>query len=160
MSDDDETDTQLLTRTPAGLEARVEKRPDGDLVRILDGRGKLLVEIREDGTVALHVADGDLELSSARGRVRIHGAEGVRIEGPEVAIHTPRLRQVVGVLETQAKRIVERAGDSYRDVEGLAHIKAKQVRVAAKKTVRILSERLRMRAKKDTKVQAEKIYLG
>lgn len=118
------------------------------------------MEVREDGTVVLHAREGDLELRAEHGRVRIEGSEGVHIGGPRVVVETPHLRQVVGILETHANRIVEKAKDSYRDVEGMAQTRAGQVRIVAEKTFRALAERLRMRAKKDAKVQADKIYLG
>ncbi len=155
---DDRTPLQL--RTPAGIVAAIEPGPEGEVLSIRDVRGRLLVEVRGDGAVVLNVPEGDLELRAERGRVRIEGAEGVHVAGPRVTLETPHLRQVVGVLETHAKRIVEKARDTYRDVEGISQTRAGQVRIVAKKTFRAIAERLRMRASKDAKVQGEKIYLG
>lgn len=147
-------------RTISGLVAALEARTGEDVLAVRDPRGRLIVEVREDGTVVLHVREGDLELRAEKGRVRIEGAEGVHIGGPRVTVETPHLRQVVGVLETHAKRIVEKAKDAYLDVEGIAQTRAGQVRIVAEKTFRTIAERLRMRAKKDAKVQGDKIYLG
>lgn len=147
-------------RTVSGLVAALQRRADGDRIGIRDAQGRLLVEVRPDGGVVLHVQEGDLELRAANGRVVIDGRAGVHIEGPRVTVETPHLRQVVGVLETHARRLVEKAGDAYRDVEGMSQLRAGQVRIVAQKTFRALAERLRMRAKKDAKVNADKIYLG
>lgn len=146
--------------TSGGILAQVLARPGGDVLRVRDRSGRLVLDVSEDGAVVLHVADGDLELRAPRGRVRIEGADGVHIAGRQVAIETPHLRQVVGLLETHAKRIVEKAKDSYRDVEGISQLSASQVRISATKTFRAIAERLRMRAKKEAKIQGDKIYLG
>lgn len=147
-------------RTVSGLVAALEPHGGADVLRIRDPQGRLLVEVREDGTVALSVPHGDLELRAHNGRVRIEGSEGVHVSGPQVTIETPRLRQVVGVLETHARRIVEKAKDSYRDVEGVSQTRAGSIRMVAKKTFRAIAERVRMRAQKDAKIQGDKIYLG
>jgi hypothetical protein len=147
-------------RSVTGVVAAIEAREAGDVLSVRDARGRLLVEVREDGAVVLHVPEGDLILRAETGRVRIEGADGVHVAGPRVTIETPHLRQVVGVLETHAKRIVEKAKDAYRDVEGLSQTRAGQVRIVAQKTFRAIAERVRMRASKDAKVQADKIYLG
>lgn len=147
-------------RSPSGVVAAIEARESGDVLSIRDRRGRLIVEVREDGALELHVAEGDLVLRAEAGRVRIEGGQGVHVAGPRVTFETPHLRQIVGVLETHARRIVEKAKDSYRDVEGLSQTRAGQVRIVAKKTFRVFAERVRMRASKDAKVQADKIYLG
>lgn len=149
-------DAPLELRTPTGLAAAM----NGDRIAILDREGRLLVEVREDGSVALSVQEGDLHLSAARGRVCIDAAAGVRIGAPQIVLETAHLRHVVGVLETHARRIVEKARDAYRDVEGTSQLRAGQLRLVASKTLRAIAERVRMRASEDAKVQAEKIYLG
>lgn len=146
--------------TSGGILAQVLARPGGDVLRVRDRSGRLVLDVSEDGAVVLHVADGDLELRAPQGRVRIEAADGVHIAGRQVTIETPHLRQVVGLLETHAKRIVEKAKDSYRDVEGISQLSASQVRISATKTFRAIAERLRMRAKKEAKIQGDKIYLG
>jgi len=158
--DEETVSSTMELTTTSGILAQVLPRPDGDVLRVRDGKGRLVLDVREDGTVVLHVAEGDLELRARKGRVRIEGSEGVHIAGPQVTVETPHLRQIIGVLETHARRIVEKAKDSYRDVEGVSHLSAKQVQIKAKKTFRAIAERLRMRAKKEAKIQAEKIYLG
>lgn len=146
-------------RTRAGASAALEAIEGRDLLRVRGPDGRLLVEVAEDGSVTLCVPRGDLRLR-AEGRVCIEGAEGVEIKGPLVHVEASNLRHVVGVLETRARRIVERTKDAYRDVEGVSQLRAGQVKLVAKKTLRVMAERLRFRAQKDAKVQGEKIYLG
>ena len=151
--------TQEL-RTLSGIRAALEDVGGRDFLRVRAPDGRLLLEVDEDGAIALCVPRGDLELRAAEGRVRIEGAEGVEIRGPAVVVETAHLRRVVGLLETRARRIVERSRDAYRDIEGVSQTRAGQVRVVAKKTFRAVAERLRFRAKKDAKLQGDKIYLG
>lgn len=157
---EDGTAAVLELRAPSGVVASLEPRGGADVLSIRDAQGRLLVEVREDGALVLHVTEGDLELKADRGRVRIEGAEGVHIAGPRVTVETPHLRQVVGLFETHARRIVEKARDAYRDAEGISQTRAGQVRIVAERTFRALAERVRMRSKKDTKLQGDKIYLG
>ncbi len=150
---------RLLTRS--GAAAALAEGPEGDVLTVRDSQGRLLFELRDGaGKVVIHVAEGDLELRADRGRVRIVGAEGVELKGKLLSFEGERLRQVVGVLETHAKRILEKAVDVYRDAEGLSQTRAGHVRIVAKETFRALADRLRMKAKKDVKVDGEKIYLG
>jgi len=155
---------RLLTSSPPTLELQtttgVAASIEGDALAVRDREGRLLLEVRADGSIALSAERGDLHLRAARGRVRIEGASGVHVGAPHIVLETPHLRQIVGVLETHARRIVEKARDAYRDVEGTSQLRASQVRIVARKTLRALGERLRLRAAEDAKVQAEKIYLG
>src|SRR5215831_9899006 len=150
---------ELVTRS--GMAAQLERAPSGDILKIRDPAGRLLIEIRDDShTVVIGVAEGDLELRADKGRVKIAGAEGVEIAGKSVSVRAEHLRQAIGVLETRAKRVIEKAGDVYREVEGLSQLRAADVRIVATETFRALAERFRLRTKKDVKIDGEKIYLG
>lgn len=153
------TEETLALRS--GARAVLARGESGDVLTVRDAKGALLFELRDaSGTVVISVAEGDLELRAERGRVRISGAEGVDVDGKQVIITAERLRQVAGVIETHAGRILEKARDVYRDVEGLSQLRAGHVRIVARETFRALADRLRMKAKKDAKIDGEKIYLG
>jgi hypothetical protein len=145
----------------SGVTAEVERHGDGDVLRVEDAAGHLLLELQPGRSrLVLSLAAGDLVLRAAQGEVKIEGAKGVRLEGPQVTVETERLRQVVGVVETHARRILERAKDTYRDVEGLAQLRAGDVRHVASNTFRTLARHLRLRAKKTAKIDGEQIHLG
>jgi hypothetical protein len=155
-----ERETERLSLR-SGAEAIVARSESGDVLTVRDARGHVLFELHEaTGKVLISVAEGDLELRAERGRVRLSGAEGVDIEGKHVNVTAEHLRQAVGVLETQASRILEKARDVYRDVEGLSQLRAGHVRIVAKQTLRALADRVRLKAKKDAKIDGEKIFLG
>jgi len=151
-------DTDLVA--PSGVSARLEHEDTGEVLKVRDRTGRLMVEIREGRSVVVHVAEGDLELRAHRGSLRLSASEGVEIEGASINLRAERFRQVVGVLETRAKRIVERTRDAYREADGTYEIKAGNVRTIARKTVRMIADRIRVRSKKDVKLRGEKIYLG
>ncbi|GAB5550392.1 MAG: DUF3540 domain-containing protein [Sandaracinaceae bacterium] len=143
--------------SPSGVTAALE---DQQRLRVRAPDGRLLLEVEEDGTIALLVPRGDLHLKATEGRVLIEGKQGVEIRGPVVRIDAQTLRQRVGSLETRARRIVEKTKDVYRDAEGVSQTRAGQIKLVAEKTLRAVASRLRLRAKKDAKVLADKIYLG
>jgi hypothetical protein len=69
-------------------------------------------------------------------------------------------KQVFGFVESRADRIVERARNVYRDVEELAQTRAGRIRLVAEQTLHVLGERTLLKSRRETKVKAEKIYLG
>src|SRR5687767_4858383 len=99
---------QLISK--AGAVAALARGEAGDVITVRDTRGRLLFEWRdgEHGAVIV-VPEGDLELRADKGRVRIFGAEGIALEGSELSIRVERVRQIAGVIETHAKRILEKA---------------------------------------------------
>jgi hypothetical protein len=150
---------QLVARS--GAVALLTPGESGDVITVRDREGRTLFELREGSSnVVLVVQEGDLELRADRGRVRIVGKEGVELEGKVLSFKAEHLREVVGLLETHAKRILEKATDVYREAEGMSSTRAQQVRIVAGDTFRALAQRLRMKAKADVKVDGEKIYLG
>lgn len=71
-----------------------------------------------------------------------------------------RATHAVGVLETRAGRIVERAKSTYRDVRDLAQTRAGRIRWVADATVHVMGKRVSARAEEEVSLQGEKIYLG
>lgn len=144
-----------------GLRAILRERDDGSALAVRAPGGELILEVREvEGAIQLILPSGDLELRAREGRVLIHGERGVELSGPTVTVKAGRLRQLVGTLETKATKIVEKAKDAYRDIEGLHQLRAEDVRTVAKRTVRTIAERVRTKADQDVKIDADQIYLG
>ena len=145
----------------SGAVARLSRDDAGERLAVHDAEGRLLLELRDGGRVAvLSVPAGDLELRAENGRVRLFGSEGVHLVGAELELEAERGRLRFGVLETHASRILERAEAVYRTVEGIHQLRAKDVRTIASQTIRQLAKRLRSKASADVKIDGEKIYLG
>lgn len=159
-------------------------------LQVRDGRGVLLFEYVPDVSRCLvYAPTGDLVLRTPHGRIDLEAAEGVRIRsGSEIEVEAEtlrtkagaaevtvgearisgktltstfhRVRQTVDVLETTAGRVVERARETYREVEGLAQIRADRIRLVAERTFHVMGTHTLLKARKDLKLKGDKIHLG
>jgi len=125
------------------------------------------------GDLVLSAPAGAIELDAGT-TVRLRGEEAVVVDSEEVRARADRatidadvvtsrmgrLRQTVELVETRAGRIVERARETYRDVEGLAQTRAGRIRQVSERAVHLLGKRLFFVARKDVKVDGSKIHLG
>jgi hypothetical protein len=111
---------------------------------VLDARGTAVATHRLDARAQV------AELNVGEGRVVAR------------TLHTAveHARQVAGVVELQAQRVIERAKNVYRDVEDLAQTRAGRVRVVAQQTFHLLGKRAFLKAEEDMKIRGEKIHLG
>ena len=148
----------------------------------------LAVLERESGPATLTV-DGDLALSVPNGKLRMVAKEGIDVVSPseinvlgaKLAWHANTLKvtaseivsaasQVVaevatarikgGILERAFDRVSERVKRSYRTVEEIDHLKAKQVDYQASATMSLRCENMVATAKELVKVDGEQIHFG
>ncbi len=146
-----------------------------EVLRVTDAQGRLLFEHNAaTGTTVIVAPEGDLELRAPAGKVRISAAEGleleagavrarvgdVTVEGRSLTATFDRVRQVVGVLETRAERVLERAKNVFREVEELSQTRAGRLRLVAEKAVHVMGQRALIKAKEDVKVKGDKVYLA
>lgn len=144
-------------------------------VEVRDRRGALLFAYDPaTDRATLHVPDGDLELSVPEGRLSLKARDGVRVQSGEVEVLAGRLRvdartvegtvdrvkQVVQVLDLRAGRIVERAREVYREVEGLSQTRAGRLRLVAQKAAQLVGENVLLKARDRMKVKGERIHLA
>lgn len=181
-------DDAVVTECVDGTQVRLEETEGEQVLRVANAAGQVLFEhfpaeqrsvVRAQGSLEVRAQAGDLELSSDK-KVRIQSGEGVELEAPSFVGKVDRVRleadkvvtaarvvdttaelvrQTVGILDTNAQRILERAKEVFRDVEGLAQTRAGSVRMVAEKAFRILGERTHLKARKDMKLRGERIYL-
>lgn len=129
-------------RVDAGRRARVST-PDGELD--LDGPDARL-------------RAGTIDARAARARLR---ADHARLSARRLLTVADRVKHVATeVLETHAGRLVERARESYRDVEELSQTRAGRLKLVAERTLSVLGLDTRIKARRDVKVLGDKIYLG
>lgn len=170
----DATSGKSVVRSSGALEVRAD---GGDLdlsardrVRIAAGRR---VEIEGDEAVRLGARHGESEVAlDARG-VRVAStalevvsgigklalAEGTfAVEKLETAVQ--KGRHFVGVMETRAGRIVERARDVYREVQDLEQTRAGRIRTIAREAYSVLADRATIKAEDDLTLMGEKIHLA
>jgi hypothetical protein len=169
--------TRETLTTVTGVSASLvrESATHVEVLRVTDAQGRLLFEHHtHTGTTVIVAPEGDLELRAPAGKVKIVAAEGVEldtnsvharvgdatIEGRSLSTTFVRVRAVVGVIETRAERVLERAKNVYREVEELSQTRAGRLRLVAEKTLHILGQRTLIKAKEDVKVKGDKVYLA
>jgi Protein of unknown function (DUF3540) len=121
----------------------------GDRVVALDG---FVIGVRSCRTVALRVEKGDLLLEAPAGSIVLRSAR-VETIANEVA-------SLVGKVEIKAERIIERAVDVYRDVEGTLQTRAGRVRTLVQDAFRLFARRTDVRSREDTSIDGKRVLLG
>lgn len=163
----------LVMRT--GVRATLEAAGAGEVLRVTDAAGNVLFAHDTARRVTVVSApEGDLELRAPHGSVRVVAAESLtvqcpraevkvgdaRVEGTSLSTTFDRVREAVGVLETRAERILERARNVYREVDELSQTRAGRMRLVADKALHLLGQRTLIKAREDVKVKGEKVYLA
>lgn len=122
------------------------------------------IRLQAPGATSVSVDPGSVRVvapSVSATAARADGAFGeARVVTRTLAVTADRVVQAVGLLETRAERIVERAKATYREVEDLAQIRAGRLRSVARTTVQMLGQRAVLRAVKDFKILGDKIHLA
>ena len=177
-------------RSAAGAEARVEPRERTEVIAVRDRRGQLVFEHdAETGRSVIYAPSGDLELRAdhgsvtvvARDDVKLHGKRRLDLSGATLGASAARVealvgdvrvvgkslrtafetaRHATGILEVQARRIVERAKATYRDAEDLAQTRAGRVRTVVETTFHVLAGTAIVKAEEDVKLKGKKIHLA
>jgi hypothetical protein len=132
---------------------------------VKDAAGRLVFEHGRDRSV-VHVPEGDLDVVAggalrfeAKGEVVLSG-DAVKLEGRRLESAFERIVTTAETMESRVGRLVERARESYREVEELAQTRADKLRFVAKSTLHALGQRALLKADGDMKIKGEKIYLG
>ncbi|HJL20167.1 MAG TPA: DUF3540 domain-containing protein [Sandaracinaceae bacterium LLY-WYZ-13_1] len=171
-----------------GAGCSVVHAPDGDLELSVGGDLSLRAggRVRVEGAEALDLEspDGPVRLGSGadagrsalsldRERTRLEaGVIEARAETAEARATEARLvagvlrtavdraRSRVEVVERTAGRIVERAREVYREVEGLEQTRAGRLRLVASEALQVLGQRTLLKAREHVKIKGDKIYLA
>jgi exonuclease VII small subunit len=144
-------------RSPAGATATVE----GSAIVVRDPAGAIVVTYdAETGSATIAAPRGDLELA-AGGCVRIVAGDDVSIE----ARRTTRLSGETMLIEAgrwelAAARILERAGEVYRECDDLLQTRAGRLRTLVKGAVQLFSRSTSMASEEDTSVDGRRVLLG
>ena len=161
-------DGDLVLCVPAGkldLEAR-----DGVSIRspepvTLESARRVRLEAAAGAQAAsVEVEPGEVSVLGSLIRAAGRRAELVvteaRLRAEELESRTRRSKIVAEVIDTRAGRIVERARDSYREVERLAQVRAGRLRFAAEKAAQIVGDQLLLKARQTAKIKGERIHLA
>jgi hypothetical protein len=145
-----------VLRTAKGATASVE----GDAIVVRDPRGDIVVTYdAETGSARIAAPRGDLELA-AGGTVRLVASDvsleakrSTRLSGETVTIEAGRW-------ELAATRILERAGEVYRECDDLVQTRAGRIRTLVKGTLQMFSRSTSMASDEDTSIDGRRVLLG
>ena len=170
----DATTGKSLVRSSAGLQVRAD---GGDLdlvasdtVRIVAGR-KVEIDAEHEASITTsgganrfslgldgtRLSTTALDVVSGIGKLALH--EGTfAVDRLQTAVN--KGRHFIGVAETRAGRIVERAKNVYREVAELEQTRAGRVRIIAREAYSVLADRATIKAEDDLTLLGEKIHLA
>ncbi|KYF76632.1 hypothetical protein BE11_41125 [Sorangium cellulosum] len=77
-----------------------------------------------------------------------------------IATTAAHIAATAGRMEIQAERLIERARDAYREVDGLLQTRARRARSLIREAYQLVSERTSMVSKKETSIDGERVLLG
>jgi hypothetical protein len=110
------------------------------------------------GGVELRLREGDLTLS-APGRIVLRAGE-VETEAEVVRTSAREVCVEAGRMEVSATRIVERAEDTYRHVDGLAELQAGRARTLVDGAFQLAAKRTTVQSDEDTIIDGKRVLLG
>ena len=119
---------------------------DGELLVLRNRAGEIVVVFdTEEGSARIVAPRGDITLDAPEGRIAL------------------RAREVVcsaGRYELRAERIVERAQQVFREVDGLVQIRAERVRTLARDLFQVFARRTDVVADEDATMDGKRVLLG
>lgn len=136
----------------------------GDKVLLADAAGGAVVvgvlgAARRRGVLRLSETDEGQELK-VRGALTLT-ATTVTLRGQEqLALEAPQVEVSAGRYEVGAKRLVERADDAYRHVEGLCEVQAGRARTLVENENELVAKRTSITSSDDTVVDGKRVLLG
>ncbi len=136
----------------------------GDKVLLADAAGGAVVvgvlgAARRRGVLRLSETDEGQELK-IEGALTLT-ATTVTLRGQEqVALEAPQVEVSAGRYEVAVKRLVERADDAYRHVEGLCEVQAGRARTLVENENDLVAKRTSITSSDDTVVDGKRVLLG
>lgn len=106
---------------------------------------------------AVRVAAAAVDVTSER--ASLHTTEAT-VLAERIATTAAQIAATAGRIEIQAERLIERARDAYRDVDGLLQTRARRARSLIREAYQLVSERTSMVSTKETSIDGERVLLG
>lgn len=172
--------------TPAGATATVE----GEVIVVRDPRGAIVVQYDAvTGSATIAAPSGDLRLVSPTGKVVIDAATDLELrarakttmrsveletDADHTHVHAKALQLASGVVEATAQtvvfgvgswnltadRVLEKATDVYRTIEGIMETRAGKWRALIRGATQWRSDTTSVVSKQDTSIDGRRVLLG
>ena len=122
---------------------------------------RIALRAADGALLAVYEADsGVLELSAPE-KLTLHMPHGrVAIEAETLSVRAAAAEWAVGQWELRAERVVERARDAFRTVEGLLETRAHRARILVDRTLELCARRASVRSDEDTRIDGKRVLLG
>lgn len=146
----------LRSEREVQIDGRAGVRITSDRRVVVETRGETASEFVLEPRGAVLRAN---EFTAEATDLNLQAADTLRMAGRLVATTAGRIFDRAEELEIQARELVERVRDSYREVEELAQTRAGQIRLVAAQSFRALAKRAQINAEEDVKIRGETIYL-
>jgi hypothetical protein len=163
-----QTPRPVLITTPAGAKATVE----GETISVFRADGTLVASF-DSATGALRIeAPGDLCFAAPNGKVLVESRDGIAlrtgageassfdVKPDGVHMRASLVDIAAGALEVRAERIIEKATDVYRDIDGLLETRAHRLRSIVSTTLELFGRRTTIASEKDTRIDGKRVLLG
>ncbi|XXX80606.1 DUF3540 domain-containing protein [Sorangium sp. So ce134] len=92
-------------------------------------------------------------------RASLHATEAT-VLAERIATTAAQIASTAGRMEIQAERLIERARDAYREVDGLLQTRARRARSLIREAYQLVSDRTSLVSKKETSIDGERVLLG
>lgn len=126
----------------------------GDEVLVIgNGEGHFVIGILSGAGKSTLRFPGDAELRTERGVLRIVGAAGVELEGPQVAITTDRLQVI-------ANAVVEKLGTLHSTVAGLFSLRSGEMQHVSQGSIHQQSKRASLLTEDKIYINGREVHLG
>lgn len=135
----------------------------------------------DSGKTVLSVQEGDLDLRSEKGSIKLDAAKHIELNSPQFSVQSGKAnidladaqyqgvrftasvsqtRLFLGKVNSTVGRLVEKAKNVYRQVEQLNQLKSGRMRTLVKGSYHLKGESINQKADKDVCIDGDKINLG
>lgn len=148
-----------ILERPSGATTRIEASGD---VTLAVSHGRLVLAAARGVDV---VSSGDVSLASTR-MLKLSAPQSklligsLSYLGQKLSAEVEQVTSLFGALETIAERVLQRVKRSYRFVDELDQLKAKDIDYSARENVRLRGHNTLVTADQIAKVDADQIHLG
>jgi hypothetical protein len=112
------------------------------VIGVLNGRGPARMSF-----------NGDVELRSVDGVVKLSGGKGVELDAPELSMRANKM-------SVMARSLMERFGNAYRNVSEMLSVRAGQQHTVVEDTSYTQAKRATLLTEKEVNINGKKINLG
>ena len=145
------TDEQVVARL--ALAFSYQPCVEDEVLAIGNDDGHYVIGVLNGSGQARMSFNGDVELRSVDGVVKLSGGKGVELEAPELSMRSDKMSVL-------ARSLVERLGSAYRNVSEMLSVRAGEQHTVVADTCYTQAKRATLLTEKEVNINGKKINLG